>query len=82
MATRTLGGRPRLSRRGVYILLIVLALIPVVAFALGPLTSSSFSVRGPAGPFLAFSAGVVSFFSPCLLPVVPIFIAQISGSSI
>ena len=82
MATRTLGGRPRLSRRGVYILLIVLALIPVVAFALGPLTSSSFSVRGPAGPFLAFSAGGLSFFSPCVLPMVPIFIAQISGSSI
>jgi cytochrome c-type biogenesis protein len=82
MATRTVGGRPRLSRKGVYLLLGVLALIPVIAFAIGPLTSSSFSVGGPGGPFLAFSAGVLSFFSPCVLPMVPIFIAQISGSSI
>ncbi len=82
MATRTLGGRPHFSRRGIYVLLAVLAMVPVLAFAIGPLTSSSFSVDGPAGPFLAFSAGVLSFFSPCVLPMVPIFIAQISGSSI
>jgi cytochrome c-type biogenesis protein len=65
-----------------YLLFGVLALIPVVAFAIGPLSGSSFSLKGPAGPFLAFSAGVLSFVSPCVLPMVPIFIAQISGSSI
>ncbi len=82
MASRTLGSRRRLSRKSVYLLLAFLALIPVAAFAIGPLTSSTFKVGGPAGPFLAFSAGVLSFFSPCVLPMVPIFIAQISGSSI
>ena len=60
----------------------MLALVPVLAFAAGPLTSSSFNLDGPAGPFLAFSAGVLSFVSPCVLPMVPIFIAQVSGSSI
>ena len=70
------------SRRMLYLIFAVLALIPVAAFAIGPFTSSSFNLEGPAGPFLAFSAGVLSFISPCVLPMVPIFIAQISGSSI
>ncbi|GIW13760.1 MAG: cytochrome C biogenesis protein CcdA [Tepidiforma sp.] len=77
----TLSG-PRLNRQTGYLLLVILAVIPIVAFAVGPLTSSSFDLRGPAGPFLAFSAGVLSFVSPCVLPLVPIFIAQISGASI
>jgi cytochrome c-type biogenesis protein len=81
MTTRIFG-RPVGSRASLYALFALLALVPVVAFALGPLTSSSFSLRGPAGPFLAFSAGVLSFVSPCVLPRVPIFIAQVSGSSI
>lgn len=82
MASRraTAGSLP--SRNTLYLVFGLLALIPVLAFAVGPLTSSSFSLEGPAGPFLAFSAGVLSFFSPCVLPIVPIFIAQISGSSI
>jgi len=82
MATQRMFGRPVGSRANLYLLFSVLALIPVVAFALGPLTSSSFNLEGPAGPFLAFSAGVLSFVSPCVLPMVPIFIAQVSGSSI
>lgn len=65
-----------------YVLFGILAAIPVIAFAVGPLSGSSFNLKGPAGPFLAFSAGVLSFVSPCVLPMVPIFIAQISGSSI
>ncbi len=82
MASRraTIGSLP--SRNTLYLIFGVLGLIPVAAFALGPLTGSSFSLEGPAGPFVAFSAGVLSFFSPCVLPIVPIFIAQISGSSI
>lgn len=82
MATQGMFGRPMASRANLYLVFAVLALIPVVAFAIGPLTSSSFSLEGPAGPFLAFSAGVLSFVSPCVLPMVPIFIAQVSGSSI
>ncbi len=82
MATHRAAGRPVGSRRTLYLVFAVLALIPVAAFAVGPFTSSSFDLEGPAGPFLAFSAGVLSFVSPCVLPMVPIFIAQISGSSI
>jgi len=82
MATQRAFGRPLLSRTNLYILFVVLALIPVVAFGIGPLSSTSLNLKGPAGPFLAFSAGVLSFVSPCVLPMVPIFIAQISGSSI
>jgi cytochrome c-type biogenesis protein len=32
--------------------------------------------------FLAFSAGVLSFFSPCVLPLVPSYLIVISGASI
>jgi len=82
MATQKVFGRPVDARRGLYLLFGILAAIPVLAFAIGPLTSSSLNLDGPGGPFLAFSAGVLSFVSPCVLPLVPIFIAQISGSSI
>lgn len=81
MATRVFG-RPVTDRRNLYLLFGLLALVPVAVFAVGPLTSSSLDLNGPAGPFLAFSAGVLSFVSPCVLPMVPIFIAQVSGSSI
>lgn len=82
MARQATVARPRLNRTTAYLVLAFLATLPVAAFALGPLTSSSFDLGGPAGPFLAFSAGVLSFVSPCVLPLVPIFIAQISGASI
>lgn len=82
MATQRAFGRPTITRRTLYLLFGILALIPVAAFAVGPLSSSSLNLEGPAGPFLAFSAGVLSFVSPCVLPMVPIFIAQVSGSSI
>jgi cytochrome c-type biogenesis protein len=32
--------------------------------------------------FLAFSAGILSFFSPCVLPLVPSYLIFISGASI
>ncbi|MGE0600762.1 MAG: cytochrome c biogenesis CcdA family protein [Dehalococcoidia bacterium] len=82
MASQRAFGRPLATRTNLYLLFAILVLIPVAAFSIGPLTSSSISLDGPGGPFLAFSAGVLSFVSPCVLPMVPIFIAQISGSSI
>ncbi len=82
MASRRAAVASLPSRNALYLIFAVLALIPVAAFVIGPLTNTSFNLEGPAGPFLAFSAGVLSFFSPCVLPIVPIFIAQISGSSI
>ncbi len=32
--------------------------------------------------FLAFGAGLVSFLSPCMLPVIPAFLAQLAGTSL
>lgn len=81
MAATRSASRPPLSRQGVYILLFVLAAIPVVLFAVGPVESSDFSLGGPGGPLLAFSAGLLSFASPCVLPLVPVYITHISGSS-
>lgn len=39
------------------------------------------SVSGVAGPFVAFLAGLLSFVSPCVLPLVPIYLAQLAGPS-
>src|SRR5687767_14247261 len=74
--------RRQTSRALWYMALGALALVPVLAFAIGPLTSESFRLEGPAGPFLAFSAGVLSFVSPCVLPLVPIYITHLSGSAV
>ena len=32
--------------------------------------------------FLAFTAGLISFLSPCVLPLIPVYISYISGSSL
>lgn len=83
MATQGASNAGPLSTRAlVYGLLALLALVPIVAFGFGPLGSDSFSLQGPAGPLLAFSAGVLSFVSPCVLPLVPIYITHLSGASI
>ncbi len=81
MAATRSAARPTLSRHGFYVLLAVLAAIPVLLFTIGPVESDDFSLRGPGGPLLAFSAGLLSFASPCVLPLVPVYIAHISGSS-
>ncbi len=79
---------PRAFGRGIeghtllYLAFGLLALIPVAAFAVGPLSGDSFGLGGPGGPLVAFSAGVLSFVSPCLLPLVPIYITHLSGASI
>lgn len=38
-------------------------------------------VDGVLGPLLALAAGAVSFFSPCVLPLVPVYLAQMAGVS-
>jgi cytochrome c-type biogenesis protein len=40
------------------------------------------SVNGVVGPFVAFLAGLLSFISPCVLPMVPVYLAQLAGSSV
>ena len=82
MTTQTMFGKQLSGRTLLYLLLGVLALIPVAAFAIGPLKGDSFSLQGPAGPLLAFSAGLLSFVSPCVLPLVPIYLTHLSGASI
>lgn len=74
-------GRQFNSRAALYALFAVLALIPVLAFAVAGV-STDFSLKGPAGPLLAFSAGVLSFVSPCVLPLVPIYLTHLSGASV
>lgn len=58
-----------------------MALVPIALFAIGPLSGDSFSLGGPAGPALAFSAGLLSFLSPCVLPLVPVYITHLSGAT-
>src|SRR5512140_410783 len=82
MATQRMFRHQVHSRGFWYTALAVLILLPVAAFAIGPLSSSSFSLQGPGGPLLAFSAGVLSFVSPCVLPLVPIYLTHLSGASI
>jgi cytochrome c-type biogenesis protein len=82
MATQNTLGRPIAGRRLAYVVLALLVLVPLLAFGLGPLTSDSFSLDGPGGPLLAFSAGVLSFVSPCVLPIVPIYITHLSGATL
>jgi cytochrome c-type biogenesis protein len=38
-------------------------------------------VNGAFGPFVALAAGAVSFLSPCVLPLVPVYVAQLAGTS-
>lgn len=39
------------------------------------------AVTGPLGPFIALFAGLLSVLSPCVLPLIPIYIAHLSGNS-
>lgn len=82
MATRRTASGPFADRRFFYLLFAGLALAPLLLFGVGPLTNESFGLSGPGGPLLAFSAGVLSFVSPCVLPLVPIYITHLSGASV
>jgi len=39
------------------------------------------AIAGPAGVIVAFIVGMVSFFSPCILPVLPGYLSYVSGVS-
>lgn len=71
------------SRVTLYLLLGVAILVPVAIFAIAriEISNSANDLKGLTGPFLAFSAGVLSFISPCVLPIVPVYIANLVGSS-
>ncbi len=38
-------------------------------------------VTNPLGPLIALFAGLISFLSPCMLPLVPIYITHLAGAS-
>lgn len=65
-----------------YLALALLVAAPVAVFGVAQVDAGDFSLRGPAGPALAFSAGLLSFVSPCVLPIVPIYLTHISGASV
>ncbi|MGI8927572.1 MAG: cytochrome c biogenesis CcdA family protein [Tepidiformaceae bacterium] len=82
MATRVVFGRRLNNRALLYVLFGTLALLPVLAFGVAGADTDRINLEGPGGPILAFSAGLLSFFSPCVLPLVPIYLTHISGASI
>ncbi len=79
-STATNTGRD--SRKILYGVFSVLAAIPVAIFVLFGVTASSFDLEGAGGPLIAFSAGVLSFLSPCVLPIVPIYITNLAGATV
>lgn len=36
---------------------------------------------GDVNAFLVFFAGLLSFFSPCVVPLIPIYLAYLSGNT-
>ena len=44
--------------------------------------SLSGGLDGAAGPAIAFFGGVVSFLSPCVLPLVPVYLANLAGEAL
>ena len=41
----------------------------------------STGINGIAGPAVAFFGGIVSFLSPCVLPLVPVYLANLAGEA-
>ncbi|MGE3857651.1 MAG: cytochrome c biogenesis CcdA family protein [Dehalococcoidia bacterium] len=39
-------------------------------------------VQGAAGPAIAFLGGILSFLSPCVLPLVPVYMANLTGEAV
>jgi cytochrome c biogenesis protein CcdA len=42
----------------------------------------STGIDGAAGPAIAFFGGLVSFLSPCVLPLVPAYLANLAGEAV
>ncbi len=82
MAARSAARLTFSDRRAFYFVLALAVAIPLVVFGVARVDATSFRLDGPGGPALAFSAGVLSFVSPCVLPIVPIYITHISGAAI
>lgn len=68
-------------RRVAYAVLLMAIALPVLAFVVVGIDANQFDLQGAGGPLVAFSAGVLSFLSPCVLPLVPIYITHLAGTS-
>ncbi|MGD9891460.1 MAG: cytochrome c biogenesis CcdA family protein [Dehalococcoidia bacterium] len=73
-------GKRRDPRVFVYAGLALLVAAPAAVFVVLGVDATGFRLEGAAGPLLAFSAGVLSFLSPCVLPLVPIYITHLAGT--
>jgi cytochrome c-type biogenesis protein len=77
-----LARRKVLQRNAVlYLLFALLIIIPFGVFIVAGVDATQFGLGGIAGPMVAFSAGVLSFLSPCVLPLVPIYITNLAGAT-
>jgi len=74
--------RPLELRHAGYIALALLAAIPVVLFVVAGIDAQGIGLEGAGGPLVAFSAGVLSFLSPCVLPIVPVYITNLAGATV
>jgi cytochrome c-type biogenesis protein len=64
-----------------YVAFALLILIPFGVFIVAGVDAGRFGLTGFGGPMVAFSAGVLSFLSPCVLPLVPIYLTNLAGAS-
>jgi cytochrome c-type biogenesis protein len=70
------------SRGAAYGLLGLVFVVPLVVFVVVGVDAGQFQLTGFGGPMVAFSAGALSFLSPCVLPLVPVFITNLAGASV
>ena len=66
-----------------YLAFALLVATPFLVFAVGGVdVNPRETLMGAGGPFIAFSAGVLSFLSPCVLPIVPIYLTNLAGATV
>jgi len=74
---------PSPRARVLYLTFAMLVAVPFFVFTVGGVeVNPRETLRGAGGPFIAFSAGVLSFLSPCVLPIVPIYLANLAGATV
>ncbi len=67
----------------VYLAFAALLAAPFLVFTVGGVeVDPRETLKGAGGPFIAFSAGVLSFLSPCVLPIVPIYLTNLAGATV
>ena len=67
----------------IYLAFAALVAAPFLVFTVGGIdVNPRETLKGSGGPFIAFSAGVLSFLSPCVLPIVPIYLTNLAGATV